>query len=148
MYASTDNLEVKKAQLEDLKLVEAYKRSNAVKTYEVLSENRHQLPIPEKLVNSVRLDKKPVNVCKQLFDRGIMGKIIQEDVVACLNPDLTVIVPTPILPKPLNVSCHEIQNLANLTVETKMNRASWLFTAKKYNELKLEANTVNSTKDP
>ena len=137
MAVPTENLDIKKEQLDELKLVEAYQRSNAGKSYEVVSAKNIQLPAPDRLCYSIRPDKQ-ANICKQLRDREIHGTVIQENVVACLNPDIsTDIQPTRLLPKAMNVVCHEKQHLQDSTIETTINRASWSSTNLQYQKSKV-----------
>ena len=66
MSTPTENLDVKQAQLNILRLVEAHRRANAVKAYEVVKLENIQLPAPEQLKDSIRCTK-PVNICKLIL---------------------------------------------------------------------------------
>ena len=141
MSIPTENLDVKRAQLNELRLIEAHRRATAVKAYEVIKVENIQLPAPEQLLTSIR-QPKPDNICRLIFNRKIQNidrPIPVENFVGCLNPDISKPVElTPILPKAMNVTCHEKQHLQDLTVETVVNRSSWKFASKQFEKLNSE----------
>ena len=141
MSIPTENLDVKRAQLNELRLIEAHRRATVVKAYEVIKVENIQLSAPEQLTDSIR-QPKPVNICKLIFNRNIQNidrPTPVEDFVGCLNPDISKPVePTPILPKAMNFTCHEKQHLQDLTVETVINHNSWKFANKQYEKLNSE----------
>ena len=111
--ANVNNLDIKKAQREELLVTEAFRRASAVKAYEVLDAKKVQLPAPELLQSQIRFRKKK-NICIQLRDREVHGSFIKEDIVSCLDLEEqihTPLDPPPLLPKAVNVSSVEQQNL-------------------------------------
>ena len=137
----TENLDMKRAQMDELRLIEAHRRAVAVKAYEVIKAENIQIPAPEQLSTSIR-QIKPDNICRLIFSRKIQNidkPIPVENFVGCLNPNISEPVePTPILPKAMNVTCHEKQHIEDLTVETVVNRNSWKFARKQYEKLNSE----------
>ena len=57
MLIPTKNLDVKRAQLNELRLIEAHRRATVVKAYEVIKVENIQLPAPEQLAVSIRKRK-------------------------------------------------------------------------------------------
>ena len=133
----TTNLDIKREQLLELQLQEAYKRGKAIKAYEVLSS--HQLPVPEGLSHLIRPNTKPKNLIRQLANRELTGQAATEDLLATFTPDLTTIItPAPILAKALDVNTREQQDLIDLTGQTKLDPDSWIIASHRYNQLKSE----------
>ena len=128
---SINELDIKKAQLEELTLKETYVRSHTIKAYEILPVERHELHIPELLSDSIRTGHKPVNILKQVSSREISGRFIQEEVVAQLHPNMEYL-------KSIDVANHEISRLEYLTVQTKFEKRCWKSIKENYRQLQQE----------
>ena len=144
MNVNTNNIDIKGAQREELLLDEAFKRASVVKAYEAVKADKVQLPAPEQLAWHAK-PRKVRNICAQLRSRVIHGSVVQEDIVT--NIDLETRVksildrlddPLPILPKAMNVWCHEQTNLQNLTLETRLNKNSWIVAMNKLETIEEE----------
>ena len=72
MSIPTENLDMKRAQLNELRLIEAHRRATVVKAYEVIKVENIQLSAPEQLAVSIR-QPKPDNICRLIFNRNIQN---------------------------------------------------------------------------
>ena len=144
MDVNINNIDIKRAQRKELLLDEAFKRASVVKAYEAVKADKVQLPAPTQLDWHVR-PRKVRNICDQLRGRIIHGSVVQEDIVSNIDLETRVRAnldrlddPLPILPKAMNVWCNEQTNLQNLTLETRLNKNSWIVAIKKLETIEEE----------